>query len=261
MKNIHLLPTDKPSRLILQGSEVVLSKYLEINEGFSEFNQHIYITSNEEIKDGDLVFNTFNNFIYKIVSDNSSREILANPNILPLSVINKEHYFKIILTTDQDLIKDGVQCIDDEFLEWFVKNPNCESVDINRDWGYPKIIIPQEEPKQEDDEIIDISDHDGVGNAVDNLNNEPPQETLEEDAEIELGRLAIQNSKKFASKSEVDYTLGFIQGAKWQAERMYSEEEVKDIVEQTIEKFYKHRYSDKTKSEMKELWFEQFKKK
>jgi hypothetical protein len=53
---------------------------------------------------------------------------------------------------------------------------------------------------------------------------EPKQETLEEDVEIELGKLAIQNSKRFASKSEVDYTLGFIQGAKWQAERMYSEE-------------------------------------
>jgi hypothetical protein len=50
-------------------------------------------------------------------------------------------------------------------------------------------------------------------------------------------------------------------GAKWQQERMYSEEEMKNIVEQTIEKFYKHRYSDKTKEEMKELWFEQFKKK
>ena len=37
---------------------------------------------------------------------------------------------KIIITTDQDLIKDGVQAIDDEFLEWFVKNPSCESVDI-----------------------------------------------------------------------------------------------------------------------------------
>ncbi len=37
---------------------------------------------------------------------------------------------KIILTTDQDLIKDGVQAIDDEFLEWFVKNPSCEYVPI-----------------------------------------------------------------------------------------------------------------------------------
>jgi hypothetical protein len=46
--------------------------------------------------------------------------------------------FKIILTTDQDLIKDGVQAIDDEFLEWFVNNTSCEEVEI-------KTII---EPKQ-----------------------------------------------------------------------------------------------------------------
>jgi hypothetical protein len=75
---------------------------------------------------------------------------------------------KIILTTDQDLIKDGVQAIDDEFLEWFVKNPSCEEVELKKSfkanpkyneqnqlfekvgyWKY-KIIIPKEEAKQED---------------------------------------------------------------------------------------------------------------
>jgi hypothetical protein len=66
---------------------------------------------------------------------------------------------KIILTTDQDLIKDGVQAIDDEFLEWFVMNPSCERVEIyslgikNGETGESchykyEIIIPQEEPKQ-----------------------------------------------------------------------------------------------------------------
>jgi hypothetical protein len=55
-------------------------------------------------------------------------------------------------------------------------------------------------------------------------------------------------------------TENWIAGAKWQAKQMYSEEEVRNIVEQTIEKFYKHIYVE-TKSEMKELWFEQFKKK
>mgnify|MGYP001169658819 CR=1 FL=1 len=40
----------------------------------------------------------------------------------------------------------------------------------------------------------------------------------------------------------------------------YSEEEVKNIVDETIEKFYKHFYT-LTKAEMKEQWFEQFKKK
>jgi len=38
---------------------------------------------------------------------------------------------KIILTTDQDLIKDGVQSIDDEFLEWFCsKNGEVDFVKV-----------------------------------------------------------------------------------------------------------------------------------
>jgi hypothetical protein len=37
---------------------------------------------------------------------------------------------KIILTTDQNLIKERVQAINDEFLEWFVKNPSCEEVEV-----------------------------------------------------------------------------------------------------------------------------------
>ena len=62
---------------------------------------------------------------------------------------------KIILTTDQELISDGVQPIDDEFLEWFVKNPSCEEVevgtyhvkgDISGKLHY-KIFTPKEEPK------------------------------------------------------------------------------------------------------------------
>jgi hypothetical protein len=115
MKNIHVIPTDKPSRLILQGSEVVLSKYLEINEGFSEFNQHIYITNSEEIKEGDWFY--------------SVRELIKK------AIINYpkgEHFGKVILTTDGDLIKDGVQAIDDTFLEWFVKNPSCEFIQTER---------------------------------------------------------------------------------------------------------------------------------
>ena len=63
-------------------------------------------------------------------------------------------------------------------------------------------------------------------------------------------------TKSYAKKKAIEL-------AKWQQEQdknMYSEEEVRNIVEQTIEKFYKHRYVE-TKSEMKELWFEQFKKK
>ncbi len=54
MKNIHLLPTDKPSKLTKNnlGKLIKLNglQYQEVN-----INQHIYITSDEEIKEGDWV--------------------------------------------------------------------------------------------------------------------------------------------------------------------------------------------------------------
>ena len=79
---------------------------------------------------------------------------------------------KVILTTNALLIKDGVQAIDDEFLEWFVKNPNCEQISVEEVYfhgsGYYKaselsederekysfmkeykINIPKKETKQE----------------------------------------------------------------------------------------------------------------
>ena len=59
----------------------------------------------------------------------------------------REECKKIILTTDKELIKDGVQAIDDDFLEWFVKNPSCEEVetvkglmklnDDGQEYGFP----------------------------------------------------------------------------------------------------------------------------
>jgi len=157
MKNINLLPTEKPSRLgylTKKGKEVFkdlrLFDRLMPNILDSE-NQNIYITSDEEIKEGDW-FTDSNNLLKR--SYKLSHVQFANPK-------------KIILTTDPELIADGVQAIDDEFLNWFVKNPSCECVEIERmeDGKYIdrfadgtikegiyenyKIIIPQEEPKQE----------------------------------------------------------------------------------------------------------------
>jgi len=96
---------------------------------------NIYITNDEPIKAGDWVYCRTEN-----------RVLISN-----VSYSKLEARFKIILTTDQDL--DGVQHIDDEFLEWFIKNPSCEEVKIE-DYGNLYnfrylILIPQEEPKQE----------------------------------------------------------------------------------------------------------------
>ncbi len=108
MKNIHLIPTDKPSRLFYLASNL----HIEKGQLIAPKNyKNIYITSDEEIKEGDWCFDIELNKIEKC----------------QYSGIFK-NWKKIILTTDQDLIADGVQAIDDEFLEWFVKNPSCEKI-------------------------------------------------------------------------------------------------------------------------------------
>jgi hypothetical protein len=78
-----------------------------------------------------------------------------------------EHCKKIITTTDQDLIKEGIQAISDEFLEFIVKNPSSEFVKVDREYSCPvmnktydkpyinyKIIIPQQEVVSDYDIIV-----------------------------------------------------------------------------------------------------------
>jgi hypothetical protein len=161
MNNIHVLPTDKSSRLY--------SYKGVLNLAISEFvapaivkndliNINIYITSDEEIKD-DWCYDEYNKVVFKNTG-------AGTPGASK----------KIILTTDASL--DDVQAIDDEFLEWFVKNPSCEEIEIKTRYLHSyktgenfisfsktpefssrnmqcikiepryEIIIPQEEPKQ-----------------------------------------------------------------------------------------------------------------
>jgi hypothetical protein len=105
-----------------------------------KINNNIYITSDEEIKEEGYVF--WEGKVYKY------REFMK------MRTPVYTNYFSIILTTDQDLIKDGVQPIPNDFLEWFVKNPNCEEVEIEKEYKHftselydYKIIIPKEEWK------------------------------------------------------------------------------------------------------------------
>ena len=118
-KNIHILPTDKPSKK----GDIVVWNGLKIWDGIGKpphHNQNIYITNDEEIKEGDWV-------IYK-------DEVIHRDKgkIDSMWVDAVKNGKKIILTTDVDLIKDGVQAIPDEFLEWFVNNSSCEFVEIKK---------------------------------------------------------------------------------------------------------------------------------
>lgn len=119
---------------------------------------YLLVVDDSEIKEGDWFYVKTPN----IYGGNVVARCLSfgkhcwSENILTATTDEKgyhaSHCVKIIMTKDQDLIKDGVQPIDDEFLQWFVQNP-CEKVEVQKwsslaECGYSyHIIIPKEEPK------------------------------------------------------------------------------------------------------------------
>jgi hypothetical protein len=138
MKNIHIIPTDQPSRLVKIKDTFFITSSVDIPGG-TFYN--IYITSDDEIKEGDWFYDNHFEQICKFDVD-----FKRNPN-------DYEDCKKIILTTDQTLIRYGVQSIDDEFLKWFVKHTTCEFVEVKKKLvEFPltfkmmyTIIIPQDE--------------------------------------------------------------------------------------------------------------------
>jgi hypothetical protein len=150
MKNIHIVEKDN-----LQISGVSYygksSSQIEIEQFL--MTRKIYITSDKEIKEGDWFIHTSQQ-IKKCESIVGKSIVIDNGK----SSLWSDKSKKIILTTDQDLIKDGVQAINDEFLEWFVNNPSCEEVKIE-DYGNLYnfrylVLIPREETKTTND--VDI---------------------------------------------------------------------------------------------------------
>jgi len=161
MKNLFLLPTDKPSRLSKYKEEL-----LPLAKGFHYGSEHIvsqniYITNSEEIKENTNVKDKWviSEYGFVVKADRIENNYLIHSN----GGSDFLHHYKfIIMTTDPNLIKDGIQAIEDDFLEWFVNNSNCEKVEVKQekivlgevdgttyiDFNY-KIIIPKEEYKQE----------------------------------------------------------------------------------------------------------------
>jgi len=286
MRNIFLLPTDKPSSGYILGKcikelsdvkigQLVRTHYMMFsNEYFQP--QNIYITNDEEIKEGDwyLDLSVFTNNI-------SIGKGIYQMKYSKWGEEGQGDCKKIILTDNEELIADGVQAIDDEFLGWFVKNPSCESDKVERLDTFKKtnevyvdeiaggnyyeiikqykIIIPQEEPKQKKWDRL----HKELDNA---LEEEPKQDPTLENSKLALREYILANKEKvtedlqemweksdsgrdetleeaalsFLPRSEVehdtDFITGFEFGANWMAERMYSEEELKNAIEISVAK-------------------------
>ena len=126
MKNIHVLPTTP-------NDETVKGIWIEKTRDWC----NIYITSDEEIKEGDWCYQVeLNDGKVDKCYDVTLYHIWTNNGV------DKTRKFKkIILTTDPKLINDGVQAIDDDFLQWFVQNPSCEEVEVSEDYFKPSNMV------------------------------------------------------------------------------------------------------------------------
>ena len=249
MKNIHVLPTDKPSRLVLDtvNKNLFLTTTKDFGTKIMQF-QNIYITSSEEIKEGDWVINLKSNGVYSIFILNE--------------VVDYEK--KIILTTNQDLIKEGIQAIDDDFLNWFVKNPSCEYVDIFETYNQEKNACDNKCKRGchslFECENVDDTDLSKTYEII--PKEEPKQETLEE----------VKDLNYWRSNAEEDYlqvpisVLRYISELeKQQEKKLYSEEDVKMLAFNFYyDMSHKMGVAENLISENRlnaEEWFEQFKKK
>ena len=288
MKNLHLIATDKPSfgkyLVINKKGELCIWSTDTMGSQITLNPQHIYITSDEEIKEG--VDQWYLDKVLNEPYNSGGAQYSSKQNV-------------IILTTDQDLIKDGVQSIDDEFLEWFVKNPSCDYVNVydglfgeDRIWK-KQIIIPKEEQKELRRKLFTLI----KSLEQEEPKEEPTQESVFENAKSSLKKYLFDNKEKVAIDLEqmrewsntnkqdpleeaakeyserhldVSGNLGkylvkavFQDGGKWEQEQdknKYSEEEVSGLVCNIIGEYGKHYGIMIDGAKLNEL-FEQFKKK
>ncbi len=218
-----------------------------------KIGKELFITNDEEIKEGNYFLYDGTEIRYKSNGTEYHGRDLCHISGNRRYPISKSK--KIILTTDQSL--DGVQDIDDEFLEWFIKNPSCEFVKVNvfpkfnlNDKGNYGIIIPKEELER--------------GITITHIGK---QETLEEAALRLYPKIITDPYNPSEDLLEEERDI-FVNGAKWQSERMYSEEDMINFSEWVSIQYPNQRRflttNDKigfyTTKELLGKWFKKFKK-
>lgn len=174
-KNVHVLVTNKKSKVYWDHNEkkLMCSKTVKGQTVFRT-NNHIYITSDEEIEDGIWAYYRHpisgGDLITKIIN---KRYSLNNP---AYEVHHTEGYGviggyqKVIMTTDPKLIEDGVREMTHEHIEWFIASCDAagciiKNVAIDKETmmvgfpykGYYKYIIEEKDHQIEKMKALGIN--------------------------------------------------------------------------------------------------------
>jgi hypothetical protein len=212
MKNIHKIYTTKESRLHDTFNVLRLEDFYDI----SPCNLNVYVTKeDEDIHDGDFVI-TANGLLVHVT-------YLLSPDLVGAS--------KVVLTSDIALNEVDVQATDDEFLEWLVKNPSCEYVDLiglrkevddYEFLGY-EIIIPKGEAKtyvmKGEAKTYVMKD----GYLI------PKEEDVEEETIEEYFLSSMKNVLQYKNDAQAIRFMEKYYEAKKEEEGVYNEEEIMNM--------------------------------
>lgn len=255
MKNIFLKETDQESELYYNTHANVYGHSKNVlSMGGWVVNQYMYITNDEPIKMDEPYLGEDGNIYYLCEGGVNSNGK------------------KIVLTNDISLIEDGVQEVSSEFLSFYAENPvdyveikrvRKEYVDDQDAYGYDVdyyslIFPPKEEQKQHIIEMMQNDEELGLygANIIDQWLEKYGNPEITKQVEREAEQLMFEEAaKKYDGKNAASGVKSFIAGAEWQKNRMYSEEEIKEIL------FHRETEYLKTNSVLHiDKWFEQFSK-
>jgi hypothetical protein len=113
MKNIFLIPTENSSRLSIKDGILILHR-----QQWRKGTQNLHITSDSK-------------FVRDEYITDGIEVMKATPKLVDAQgLVDSRDWKKILMTTDPELIKDGVYPIGEEFLKWFVENSTCFKVEV-----------------------------------------------------------------------------------------------------------------------------------
>lgn len=262
MKNIFLVPTKSKSNLY----EGNLGQPLTETYASANLRKPIglYITSGKKAKKGD----------YAVATQGLWRNIVTKITGNPVMDVWEE----IILTNDEKLIKDGIQSVPNDFLNWFVENSSCEFVEVEKKMiqhtrgkmiyslGYEyKIILPKlplkctcERPNDNTCDYCDMQESKQI--LEDARERAKQQKTITDIAEILVKEHPDFKSEGFSEYQNGKFN-GIIEGIEYQQKKSYSESEVLTILEDYDRTFKldTFAYTQPCKYTVKE-WFDKNKK-